>query len=162
MTINNFKDLKVLENDIELKSLGNFNLLEEIIDTILEENLKFTIKDYLKSIFYCKNKNRILYHNAIENLDSIMDVERYFKFNIDMTLVKEVLFDETQRNVFDTVTKLLNIKRFFEKKKEVKISFLNYKKENFEHCFEGVKTMFSRNNNSDNRIIKFIEKILEN
>ena len=103
-----------------------------------------------------------MYKFAIENLDSIMDIEKYLKFNIDLTLVKEVLFDETQRNVFDNVTKLLNVKRFFDKKKEVEITFSNYQKEDFEHCFEGIKTMFSRSNESDKRIIRFIDKILEN
>ena len=33
-----------------------------------------------------------------------MDNEKYLKFNIEMTLVKEVLFDKTQIIVFDIVT----------------------------------------------------------
>ena len=31
-----------------------------------------------------------------------------------MTLVKEVVFDESQRHVFDTASNLLNFKKFFD------------------------------------------------
>ena len=91
-----------------------------------------------------------------------MDIERYLKFNLDMTLVKEVLFDNTQRLVFDTITKLISFKRFFDKNKEKYVDFSSYKKEDYESFFKGIKCMSSRYDTTDNKIIKFIEERIEN
>ena len=108
-----------------------------------------------------KTKRNILYRNANENLNSMMDIDKYLKFHLDMTLVKEVLFDETQRIVFDNVTKLINLKKFFEENKESSNSFKKYKKEDYENCFNGIRTLFSRNTYTDKKLISFIEKRLD-
>ena len=127
----------------------------------VDYKVKFSFTDHIKSFFQPKSKRNILYLNAIENLNFIMDIEKYLKFNIDMTLVKEVLFDETQRIVFDNVTKLINIKRFFDKNNEPYINFSNYQKEDFQNCFNGIRTIFSRNTYTDRKLISFIEKKLD-
>ena len=152
----------ILVNSAELQLPANFTILDDIIETILNEKMEFSFIDYIKSICHSNTKRNKFYLNAIENMDLIMDIEKYLKFNVDMTLVKEVLLDDTQRLVFDSTTKLINVKRFFEKNKESYFNFTSYKKEDFEQCFNGIKTMFSRNNKTDNKIIKFLEKRLEN
>ena len=124
--------------------------------------MKFSFLDYIKSIFQSGTKSSVLYINAIDNLHFIMDIERYLKFNLDMTLVKEVLLDDTQRHVFDTATKLVNFKKFFDSNNEKYIDFKEYKKEDFEIFFKELKSLFSRHNDTDNKIIKFFEKRLEN
>ena len=125
----NIIELKPRENAIELKPPGNFSHLEEMMNVIINEKLEFSFVDYLSSLFYSKTKSSVLYLNGIDNLDFIMDIERYLKFNLDITLVKEVLLDNTQRLVFDTITKLISFKRFFDKiKKNMWISLLIKKK----------------------------------
>ena len=133
----------------------------DILDTILKDKLKFSFSDFMKSLFQSQSKSSVLYLNAIDNLHFIMDIERYLKFNLDMTLVKEVLFDESQRHVFDTASKLVNFKKFFDINNEKYIDFSEYKKEDFEIFFTELKSMFSRHNDTDNKIIKFFEKRLE-
>ena len=158
----NIIELKPRENAIELKPPGNFSHLEEMMNVIINEKLEFSFVDYLSSLFYSKTKSSVLYLNGIDNLDFIMDIERYLKFNLDMTLVKEVLFDNTQRLVFDTITKLISFKRFFDKNKEKYVDFSSYKKEDYESFFKGIKCMSSRYDTTDNKIIKFIEERIEN
>ena len=128
------KDTNISPNT-QLQSSENLSFHEDILDLIMKEMIEFSFIDYIKSFFRPKLKRNIIYLNAIENLDFIMDIEKYLKFHLDMKLVKEVLFDESQRIVFDTITKLINIKRFFEKNNETNINFLSYKKEDFENCF---------------------------
>ena len=154
------KDTNISPNT-QLQSSENLSFHEDILDLIMKEMIEFSFIDYIKSFFRPKLKRNIIYLNAIENLDFIMDIEKYLKFHLDMKLVKEVLFDESQRIVFDTITKLINIKRFFEKNNETNINFLSYKKEDFENCFNGIRSMFSRNNTIDNKIISFIENRLD-
>ena len=88
----------------------------------------------------------------------MMDIETYLKFHLDMSLVKEVLFDETQRTVYDNVTKLITLKRVFEKQENSFVSFSNYKKEDFEDCFKAIKTILSRKSYTDKKIIDFLDK----
>ena len=149
------------DNVLDLKLRRNYEHLEDIMDTILKDKLKFSFSDFMKSLFQSQSKSSVLYLNAIDNLHFIMDIERYLKFNLDMTLVKEVLFDESQRHVFDTASKLVNFKKFFDINNEKYIDFSEYKKEDFEIFFTELKSMFSRHNETDNKIIKFFEKRLE-
>ena len=134
---------------------------EDIIDKLIKEKIEFSFIDYFKSTFQSKNK-RNLYQNAIENLDLIMDIETYLKFHLDMILVKEVLFDETQRTVFDNVTKLITLKKVFEKQENSYVSFSNYKKEDYEDCFKAIKKILSRNSYTDKKLIGFLDKRIYN
>ena len=45
-----------------------------------------------------------------------------------MTIIKEVIFDETQRNILGTVTILINIKRFLDMKTGKQNFFIKFKK----------------------------------
>ena len=148
-------------NALELKLPGKFDLLDDLMDTILKENLKFSFSDYMKSIFQSKSKSSILYLNGIKNLDFMMDIERYLKLYLDMSFIKEALLDETQRLVLDTSSKLVNLKKLFFINYEKSLDFFEYQREDFEIFFRGLKSMFSRHNDTDNKIIKFIEKRLE-
>ena len=148
------------EDNIKIGRQGNF-ILEDLMSNLLEDKVKFSFTDHIKSMFYPKSKRNTMYLNAIENLKLMMDIDKYLKFHLDMTLVKEVLFDDTQINVFDSVSKLINLKRLFEKNEESDINFSRYSKEDFEDCFNAIREMSLRNSSTDKKIINFIEKRLD-
>ena len=158
----NFSKNLHVNTETVLQTSRNLIYHKDIIETLLDKNVKFSFIDHIKSIFMSKTKRNILYRNANENLNFIMDIDKYLKFHLDMTLVKEILYDETQRIVFDNVTKLINLKKFFEENKEPSNSLKRYKKGDYENCFNGIKLMFSRNNSADNKILSLIEKGLKN
>jgi hypothetical protein len=136
------------DNALDLKLQRNYEHLEDIMDTILKDKLIFSFSDYMKSLFRYQTKSCVLFLNTTDNLHLIMNIERYLKFNLDMNLVKEVVFDESQRHEFDTASNLLNLKKFFDINNEKYIDF--FKKEDFEIFFTKLNSMFSRHNDIDN------------
>ena len=59
------------------------------------------------------------------------------------------------------MSKLINLKRLFEKNEESDINFSRYRKEDFEDCFNEIRKMRLRNSSTDKKIINFIEKRLD-
>ena len=53
-------------NALEFKLPGKFDLLDDLMDTILKQKLEYSF-----SIFWSKNKSRVLNLNEIKNLSDI-------------------------------------------------------------------------------------------
>ena len=99
-----------------------------------------------------ENKRSILYLNLIKNIDSMMNIEKYLKLNLEMSLMKDVLFDDHQKIVFDTVTNISNVNRLFGENK-FNDNLSEYKKETI---LNEIKLMNSRNNNIDKNMLSLI------
>ena len=68
--------------------------LEEIINALLEDSVEYSFYDFLKNICGTKKKSMFFYNYGLENLKKMMDIYNFLKFNLEMTLIKEVLFDK--------------------------------------------------------------------
>ena len=129
---------------------------DKIIDDISNENLEFSISDYFISILNKKNKRSILYLNVIKNIDTMMNIERYLKLILEMSVMKDVLFDDHQKIVFDSVTNLSNVNRLFSENNESNDNISEYNEENLKIISNAMKLMNCRNNNI---IIKMLSLI---
>ena len=129
---------------------------DKIIDDISNENLEFSISDYFISILNKKNKRSILYLNVIKNIDTMMNIERYLKLILEMSVMKDVLFDDHQKIVFDSVTNLSNVNRLFSENNESNDNISEYNEENLKIISNAMKLMNSRNNNIDIKMLSLI------
>ena len=103
-----------------------------------------------------KNKRSILYLNVIKNIDTMMNIERYLKLILEMSVMKDVLFDDHQKIVFDSVTNLSNVKRLFSENNESNDNISEYNEENLKTISNAMKLMNSRNNNIDIKMLSLI------
>ena len=114
--------LEIVENQILAKvdDLSNEKIskLEDLMNAILEDSIEFSFLDFVKNICKFKKKSILIYNFGLENLKRMMDIEYYLKFNLEMTLVKEVLFDKDQMLAFDLISKLINFKKGISTSKE--------------------------------------------
>ena len=134
----------------------NSTYFDKIIDDISNENLEFSISDYFISILNKKNKRTILYQNVIKNIDTMMNIERYLKLILEMSVMKDVLFDDHQKIVFDSVTNLSNVNRLFSENNESNDNSSEYNEENLKTISNAMKLMNSRNNNIDIKMLSLI------
>ena len=134
--------------------------LEEIINALLEDSVEYSFTDFLKNIFGTKKKSIFFYNYGLENLKKMMDIDNYLKFNLEMTLIKEVLFDKNQNITFGIISKFNNFKKFFYLEKD-ELSFNQYDKKDFVEFFNSLEVLFKRQNETDKKIITFITSKLE-
>jgi hypothetical protein len=134
--------------------------LERIIYSLLEENKKFSIIDYFKRKCKSKSKRIILYGYAIKNLEEILDIRNYLKTHLELNLIKQVLFDEFQFKIFNTISPVIGFKHLFEEEENKQVRLSEYKKVEFNDFFDFVHHLLSRKNLVDNKILEFINKQL--
>ncbi len=134
--------------------------LERIIYSLLEENKKFSIIDYFKQKCKSKSKRIILYGYALKNLEEILDIRNYLRSHLELNLIKQVLFDEYQFKIFNTISPVIGFKRLFEEEENKQVKLTEYKKVEFNDFFDFVHHILSRKNLVDNKILEFINKQL--
>jgi hypothetical protein len=142
-------------------TLKRHSKLERIIDSLLEENKKFSIFDYFKKKCKSKSKRIILYGYALKNLQEILDIRNYLKSHLELNLIKQILFDEYQLKICDTISPVIGFKHMFEELDEYKnVKLSEYKKVEFNDFFDYVQIILSRKNLVDNKIFEYINKQL--
>ena len=148
------------ENRIESKSkLKRDSKLERIIEICLEDNKKFSLIDYFKQKCNNQSKRIILYGNGLKNLAEILDIKNYLKNHLELNLVKEVLFDEFQLKIFNTISPVIGFKHIFEEQDKY-ISLSEYNRIEFNDFYDFVTKILTRKNMVDNIILDFIKKQL--
>ena len=152
--------IQVISKDLKL-STDKITKLEAVIHALLEEPVEFSFTNFLKSICGIKKKKIFIYDYGLENLKNILDIKNFLRFNQDMAVVKEVLFDNNQRITFDVMSKFINIGKFFNQINDQQLSFKNYDVKEFKEFFISLEVLFKRNNETDNKIISFISSKLE-
>ena len=94
-------------NICEGSSLTNF------MDVMLEESLNFSFFTYLKSL--CRtNKKITLYNVALKSINNIMETKTYLRNNLELKLIKKVLFDKNQIVAFNTLSLFTYFKNLFD------------------------------------------------
>jgi hypothetical protein len=141
-------------------TLKRHSKLERIIFSLLEENKKFSIIDYFKQKCRCRSKRIILYGYALKNLQEILDIKNYLKSHLELNLIKQVLFDEYQLKIFNTISPVIGFKHMFEEDEYIRVNLAEYNKVEFMDFFDFVHHILLRKNLVDNKILDFINKQL--
>jgi len=141
-------------------TLKRHSKLERIIYSLLDQNKKFSIIDYFKKKCKSKSKRIILYSHALKNLQEILDIRNYLKSHLELNLIKQVLFDEYQLKIFNTISPVIGFKHMFEEDEYIRVNLADYKKVEFNDFFDFVHRILSRKNLVDNKILEFINKQL--
>jgi hypothetical protein len=157
-----YSNINISENDMRKEIDLNYRLkrdskLERILGCFLEDNRKFSLIDYFKQ--YCKNQSKrtILYTNGLKNLTEILDIKNYLKSNLEINLIKQVLFDEFQLKIFNTISPVISFKVMFEENKNKAISLSEYNKIEFNDFFDFLIKVLDRKNIVDKKILDFIK-----
>ncbi len=141
-------------------TLKRHSKLERIIYSLLDQNKKFSIIDYFKKKCKSKSKRIILYSHALKNLQEILDIRNYLKSQLELNLIKQVLFDEYQLKIFNTISPVIGFKHMFEEDEYIRVNLAEYNKVEFNDFFDFIHRILSRKNLVDNKILEFINKQL--
>jgi hypothetical protein len=147
--------VKELELNCRLKRDSK---LERIIESLLEENQKFSIFDYFKQKCRNNSKRIILYGFALKNLSDILDIKNHLRNHLELNLIKEVLFDEFQLKIFNTISPVIGFKLMFEDHLHQTINLSEYNRIEFNDFYDFVKKILTRRNLVDTIILEFIKK----
>ena len=132
--------------------------LERILDSFLEDNRKFSLIDYFNQLCKNQSKRTILYGYGIKNLTEILDIRNYLKNHLEINLIKQVLFDEYQSKIFNTISPVIGFKLMFEDNSKNKVINLSeYNKIEFNDFFDFLVKILERKNIVDKKILDFIK-----
>jgi hypothetical protein len=137
------------------EKLVRISKVDEIMDSLIHDAVEFSYFDFVKAAFSMK-KSLFIYNYCLENLKRMMNIDTYLKFNLEMTLIKEVLFDKSQILTFDAISKMINFKKFFDKSEEEFFDIKSYDKTSFDDFFKSVQIIMQRQNNTDRKLINNI------
>ena len=150
LIINNNADINILnEKQSEIKELdNNFNLLDP-------EDFDFKFCDFFSSLVSDNKKNKI-YNVATKNLNDCIEINSFLLLKQEVALLKELLFDAKQLLIFDTFSKVINLKGIFKEIAKKEVDFKEYDPNDFKNVFESLNFIIKRKNNEDKKIIEFI------
>jgi hypothetical protein len=157
ITDDNERCESILRNNTLIKQT---QCLEEIINNLIEENENFSFFDFLKAPFYRNDKHLILY-KGLDNLNKIMDIQNYIKFNLGMSFIKQILFDKFQLLAFDGLFQVINCKTLFYDNNDISRDFSIYNKSHFEEFFRSFQFILQRQNSTDKKLLDFLFQNLE-
>lgn len=130
------------------------------MENLIFETGNLSYFDLLKAILMRNEKDNIL-TKGIDNLNRIMDVQNYIKFNLGMSFIKQILFDRSQLLIFDNLFQVINCKTLFYDNTDVSRDFSIYNKSHFEDFFRSFQLILQRQNPTDKKILDFLFKNLD-
>ena len=107
-----------------------------------EINFDFKFHSSLRSLFCKKDRNNEIYNFSSERLDVFMGIETLISKYNEVEMIKEFLFDNPQIKIFETLSRLVAVQRFFSEIKEENLNI-----------FEGI------NDKSDEKIKQILKEI---
>ena len=152
--------IKYSKKEIAVKVIKQSTSLTNFLNEILEESLDFSFMDYFKQLLCSKSKKTTLYSVAIKNLENIMEIKTYLRNNLELKLIKNVIFDQNQHLTFNTFSLFTYLQTLFDSHKN-EIKMIGYDKNNFKEFFDSLNALFLRNNSTDKKIINFISKFVD-
>ena len=66
--------------------------------------------------------NSEIFENAISNVNYLMDINQYINFKFEMDMIKEILFDKYQNEVFQIISNIMNFDSLFQYERFQKIA----------------------------------------
>ena len=154
---NTFLNTEKVQIDTELR---RHSKLDRIIDILIERKQKFSLIDYFRNKCKCKSKRLILYGHGMKNLSEILDIQKYVKNNLELKLIKNVLFDEYQLKIFNTISSIIGFKEMFDEEAKKDIKLCDYQKVEFNDFFDFIQVIMSRKNLIDQKIMSFVNNQL--
>ena len=134
--------------------------LENILDNLIVETGNYSFFSVMKAILM-RNEKHNIFTKGIDNLNRIMDIQNYIKFNLGMSFIKQILFDKSQLLTFDGLFQVINCKTLFYDNTDVSRDFSIYNKSHFEDFFRSFQLILQRQNPTDKKILDFLFKNLD-
>jgi hypothetical protein len=173
----NLRKLSVSDNTKDVKvtpSIGKCNLNKKLDSENKKEikPLKFSYWQIIKNSVHCTkiNKKNVLFKMAEKKVKYYMDVLTYIKMMGELDLIKDIIFNESQRHLFDFLAKPL----LDNDKKNAKLDknyYMNINRKAFTidskeieglyKCYKKVKTQDLKISESNQRLIKMIDEEVE-
>ena len=101
-----------------------------------------------------------MYFNAEEHLSKFLDIKTLFEKYQEIEMLKELLFERSQKEVFEVLSKLNNIRNFFSDiEEEENEMFIHYSRESYINLYDSLKEMKLRGNNYDLKLLDFFKSI---
>ena len=145
----------MLEKKESRINVGRGSSLTNFMNVMQEESLKFSFQDYLKKLFCSTSKKITLYRVALKSIKNIMDIKSFLRINLELKLIKKVLFDRNQLLAFNTLSLFTCFKNLFDDNEE-ELNIVEYDKKNFKDFFNSLNILFQRENATDKKILNFI------
>jgi len=122
--------------------------LEIMLKELKEKDFDFSVYHYLRSLIKDDHQSKF-YKTACNDFDHFIEVNEYIYLKQEFSLLKKLMFDKYQIEVFENISKFLNFSNLIKEKKDVK-------RKNIKDSLDKV---YQRNNSKDKKLIRFIEEI---
>ena len=149
-------NIKMLVKKGSILNVGEGSSLTNFMNVMLDEGLEFSFHEYLKDLFCSTSKKITLYNVALKSLHNIMEIKTFLRNNLELKLIKKVLFDKNQLLAFNTLSLFTYFKNLFDES-ENEMIMSNYDKKDFENFFNSLNVLLQRDNATDKKIINFIK-----
>jgi len=139
------------ESDSLSQSLNKSNSetkMELILKELKQNEFEFSLYQYLRSLLKDDHQSQF-YNEAIDSFDRSIEVNEYIYLKQEFQLLKILLFDKHQIQVFDNISQFLNFSNLIKGKKKIKEKNIK----------DSLDKVFQRNNENDKKLIKLIEEM---
>jgi hypothetical protein len=171
----NLRELSVSYNAKDVKDIHsseNYNLKERLDSQNDKEfkPLKLSFCQIIKNIIFCKRKSKkhFLFRIAEKKVKYYLDVLTYIKMLGELDLIKDIIFNDNQRYLFDFLAKPFvddkNAKldnNYYRHKYRKAFSIDNKEIEGLYKCYKKVKTQELKIFENSQRLIKKIDEEIE-
>ena len=117
----------------------------------LDSDLDFKFCTSLRSICI-RDRASEIYNLATENLDYILDVGTLFEKYSEISMIKELIFDQNQGKLFEMLSKFINVKQLFQYMSDDSDTEENESNNN-EEMFKIVKELEIRGSKFDKKLL---------
>ena len=124
-----------------------------------EVDIEFSFMYAIRGCFCIKDKSSKTYDYAAESLDYSMDIETLISKYNEIEMIKQYLFDEHQTKIFETLSRLSTVQRFFSQIKQENENIFEDDDEKIKLILNEVTYLLNRGLKTDKKLLSFFRAL---
>ena len=124
-----------------------------------EVDIEFSFIYEIIGCFCIKDKRIKTYDYAAESLDYSMDIETLISKYNEIEMIKQYLFDESQTKIFETLSRLTTVQRFFSQIKQENENIFEDNDEKIKLILNEVSYLLNRGSKTDKKLLSFFRAL---
>ena len=124
-----------------------------------EVDIEFSFMYEIKRCFCIKDSTSKTYDYAAESLDYSMDIETLITKYNEIEMIKQYLFDESQTKIFETLSRISTVQRFFSQIKQENENIFEDNDEKIKLILNEVSYLLNRGSKTDKKLLSFFRAL---
>ena len=124
-----------------------------------EVDIEFSFMHEIRGCFCLKDKRGKTYEYAAESLDYSMDIETLISKYSEIEMIKQYSFDESQTKIFETLSRISTVQRFFSQIKQENENIFEDNDEKIKLILNEVSYLLNRGSKTDKKLLSFFRAL---